>query len=201
MSCSPFDLRDYFLQELSAPQRSQVEAHVKTCSPCQEELDRLRITEAALLSVREEEIPQRIAFVSDKIFEPSPWRRWWNGFWGSAARLSFASAAMLSAAIVVYAVRPAREIVTTQAPAPPPTQVVHTVSDAEIQSRIDAAVQKAVEDVAARQSEKTVHLTAELEDARKRLQWAATEFEIQEKRLMHVASLEYTSPRPVGDSK
>ncbi len=33
MSCSPFDLRDYFLQELADPQQRQVEAHVKTCPP------------------------------------------------------------------------------------------------------------------------------------------------------------------------
>ena len=82
MSCSPFDLRDYFLQELTDPQQRQVEAHVKTCQACREELDRLRLTEAALFSLRDEEIPQRIAFVSDKIFEPSPWRRWLGGVLG-----------------------------------------------------------------------------------------------------------------------
>jgi len=107
MSCSPFDLRDYFLRELTDPQQRQVEAHVKTCQPCREEIDRLEATEAALVSLRDEEIPQRIAFVSDQVFEPSPWRQWLAGFWGSAARLGFASAAMLSAAIVVYALRPA----------------------------------------------------------------------------------------------
>src|SRR5581483_4437858 len=64
MTCSPFDLRDYFLQELSDPQQRQVEANMKLCQPCREELDRLRVTEAALLCLREEEIPQRIAFVS-----------------------------------------------------------------------------------------------------------------------------------------
>src|SRR5579872_5411064 len=122
MSCSPFELRDYFLQELADPQQRQVEAHIKTCQSCQEELDRLRITEAALFSVRDEEIPQRIAFVSDKVFEPSPWRRWWASFWGSTARLGFASAAMLSAAIVVHAFHPApapASRVTMTASAPP----------------------------------------------------------------------------------
>ena len=34
----------------------------------------MRVTEAALLTLRDEEIPQRIGFVSDKIFEPSPGR-------------------------------------------------------------------------------------------------------------------------------
>ena len=44
MSCSPFDLRDYFLKELTDPQQRQVESHVKTCLPCREELDQLRWT-------------------------------------------------------------------------------------------------------------------------------------------------------------
>ena len=98
MSCSPFDLKEFFLKELADPQRRQVEAHVKSCEPCREELDRLQLTESALFSLRDEEIPQRIAFVSDPIFEPSPWRRFLTDFWGSTARLGFASAAMLSAA-------------------------------------------------------------------------------------------------------
>jgi anti-sigma factor RsiW len=104
MSCSPFDLRDYFLKELPGPEGKQVEVHIKTCAECREELERLRATEAALVSLRDEEIPQRLAFVSDKIFEPSPARRAWVAFWGSGARLGFASAAMLSAALVVYTV-------------------------------------------------------------------------------------------------
>ena len=104
MSCSPFDLRDYFLKELPEPEGKQVEVHVKTCAACREELERLRLTEAALATLRDEEMPQRLAFVSDKIFEPSPWRRGWAAFWGSNARLGFASAAMLSAALVAYTV-------------------------------------------------------------------------------------------------
>ena len=103
MSCSPFDLRDYFLHELTNPQQLQVETHVKTCDACREEVERLRNTEAALFSLRDEEIPQRIGFVSDKIFEPSPARRWFAAFWGSTARLGFASAAMLSVAMTFSA--------------------------------------------------------------------------------------------------
>jgi hypothetical protein len=184
MTCSPFDLRDYFLRELPDPQQRQVEAHVKTCQPCREELDRLRVTEAALLCLREEEIPQRIAFVSDKIFEPSPWRRWWGAFWGSAARLGFASAAMLSAAIAIYALRPVSPAMGVHlaglAPAPP--QIVQTVSAAEIQSRIDAAVTAAVAQVETRQTEKTRYLVADLESMRQRFVVAATVLEMYEKR-------------------
>ncbi|MEI9976656.1 MAG: zf-HC2 domain-containing protein [Ignavibacteriota bacterium] len=100
MSCSPFDLRDYYLKELADPQQRQVEAHLKDCPACREELDQLRLTQAALFALRDEEIPQRIAFVSDPVFEPSGARRWWAAFWGSPGRLGFTGAAILSAALL-----------------------------------------------------------------------------------------------------
>jgi anti-sigma factor RsiW len=121
MSCSPFELRDYFLKELSDPQQRQVEAHVKDCSACRRELEQLQLTQTALFSLREEEIPQRIAFVSDPVFEPSPARRWWAAFWGSPARLGFAGAAMLSVALVFSA-------------------LAHSPSTSEIDRRIQKAV-------------------------------------------------------------
>ena len=160
MSCSPFDLKDYLLKELAEPQQRQVEVHVRACAPCREELERLRLTEAALLALRDEEIPQRIAFVSDKIFEPSPWRRAWSAFWGSAARLGFASAAMLSISLMVFAL-------TRPAPAPAAPGTVPTISavpsNAEIDQRIRAAVEQAVAESEARQAKKTEQLVSDLE--------------------------------------
>ena len=193
MSCSPFDLRDYFLKELPDSEQRQVEAHVGNCQPCIEELDRLRLTEAAVFALREEEIPQRIAFVSDQVFEPSPWRRWWAALWGSTARLAFASAAMLSIAILVAALRPVGQIAVLRPGAPP---VVQAVSDTEIQSRIDTAVAKAVAQVDARQTEKTKQLVADLEGTRQRLLWAASEFDLYQKRAKTVQVLaSYGPPR------
>ena len=192
MSCSPFDLRDYFLKELPDSERRQVEAHVRNCQPCLEELDRLRLTEAALFALREEEIPRRIGFVSDQVFEPSPWRRWWAGLWGSTARLAFASAAMLSVAILVSALRPVEQIAVR----PGPPQIVKPVSETEIQSRIDTAVAKAVAQVDARQTEKTKQLVADLESTRQRLLWAASEFDLYQKRANTVRVLaNYSPPR------
>ena len=161
MSCSPFDLRDYVLKELSAPDSKCVEAHIKSCQTCREECERLQLTEAALFALREEEIPQRIAFVSDKVFEPSAWRRAWAGFWGSAARLGFASAAMLSIALVVFAVvRPATP------PAGPAAASANlktvAVSSGEIQQQIQAAVDHAVAASEARQQEKFAQAVAEV---------------------------------------
>jgi len=186
MSCSPFELKDYFLKELTPPQSAQVEAHARNCPACREELDRLRIAEAALFSLRDEEIPQRIAFVSDKIFEPSPLRRWFSAFWGSAGRLGFASAAMLSAALVFFSVN-------KPIPAPAPAQdhlviqptVARGPSAEEIQKQIDSAVAKAV-DHAVTQSEKTRRLVADLqrenEQARSMLVRAAGEIDLLKQR-------------------
>ena len=149
MTCSPFDLRDYFLKELTDPQQRQVEAHVQGCSGCREELDRLRLTEAALCSLRDEEIPQRIGFVSDPVFE----RSWWGAFWGSPVRLGFASAAMLSVAILVLGLGLG---LTHRAPAVFSSQTVY--SRTEVDRRIQAAVAAAE----SRQERKTTQLVHDL---------------------------------------
>jgi hypothetical protein len=191
MSCSPFDLRDYFLKELPNPQQREVEGHVKSCPVCREELDRLQLTGAALFSLRDEEIPQRIAFVSDKVFEPSPWRRWWAAFWGSSARLGFASAAMLSVALLVSAGR------VLDPPKAPPVVAVAQIADADIQNRIESAVAKAVAEVDARQTQKTAQLVADLEDARRKLLLAAAEYDWSQKRATNVriSASAYQMPR------
>jgi len=76
MSCSSYDWKAYALGELDQNNRRQAEAHAVTCSSCREELAGLRLTLDAMSTLREEEIPKRIAFVSDKVFEP----RWWQIF-------------------------------------------------------------------------------------------------------------------------
>ncbi len=201
MSCSPFDLKDYFLKELAGPHRSQVEAHLKTCAACREELERLRLTETALFTLRDEEIPQRIAFFSDKIFEPSALSRWWGAFWGSAARLGFASAAMLSAALIFYSLRPVPVRQIAAAP-PPAAQVVRpaSLSDAQIQARIDTAVAKAVAQSEARQTQNTQALVAELERTRQRLLIAAGEFDYYQKKAnqLVISANNYSMP-PLGN--
>jgi anti-sigma factor RsiW len=157
MSCSPFDLKDYFLKELPPTEGRQVEAHIRTCLPCREELERLHLTEAALFSLRDEEIPQRIAFVSDKIFEPSPLGRWWNRL---APNIAFAAAAVALA----LAIRPAP-------------------SERQIQARVDAAVTKAV-----------TAQTEQIREMANRLQLAADEFELSQKRAGMMRRAMYSLP-------
>jgi anti-sigma factor RsiW len=166
MSCSPYDLRDYLLDELTLPQQGEVRVHLKSCAPCYTELEVLRSTHAALLTVRDEEMPQRIGFVSDKVFEPSPLRRWFAGFWTSAARLGFASSALLAGAILIHAYRPA----PVHNPAQP--QVVQaSLTQAEIDRRIhdavgaqvSAAITQAVAETEQRAQKRTTDLLAAAE--------------------------------------
>lgn len=147
MSCSPYDLKDFFFGELAAAERSRVEDHLEECPECREEFERLGMTQAALHSLRDEELPRRIAFVSDKVFEP----RWWQTLWHSGPRLGFASAAMLAAAIVVHGfARPAPVVLPG-----PDAAVIESRISAEVARRIEPAVRAAVAESEARQAQKT----------------------------------------------
>ena len=207
MSCSPFDLKDCIFQELPSPRRVKLEAHVKTCLACREELERLQLTGAALFSLRDEEIPQRIAFVSDQIFEPSPLRRWLSGFWGSTARLVFASAAMLSASILYFAA-------TRPAPAPGAvasrSQAVATVAAVtptpqEVQQQIQQAVSKAVAEVEARQAKQTKQLVAYIErqnvETLRSVRWMAGELDANRKRAQVTRVMAMAQPSESGEVK
>lgn len=149
MSCSSDGLKDYFLGEASAADRTAIEAHVRSCGKCADELDALSATKAALLMTPDEEPPRRIAFVSDKVFEP----KWWHRFGTAGARLGFASAAMLAFAIAShgYLSRP----VVTAAPA---TTISQAEIDEQVERRVRVAVEKAVAQVEARQAARTLEL-------------------------------------------
>ena len=91
-------LKDYVFGELDAAGRREVEAAVAADAGLREELGRLQVTQSAMFALREEELPRRIAFVSDKVFEPKWWQVWLN----SGPRMAFASAALLAGAIVFH---------------------------------------------------------------------------------------------------
>ena len=101
MSCEPYDWKAYALGELAAKECREAETHAATCEGCRDELAHMRLTVDTLSALREEEVPRRIAFVSDKVFEP----RWWETF----LRPTFAAACVIAAAIVMhgYMMRPA----------------------------------------------------------------------------------------------
>jgi hypothetical protein len=152
VSCTSYDWKSYALDELDAAGRREAEAHAANCSTCRDELAGLRLTLNALSTLREEEIPRRIGFVSDKVFEP----RWWQSFW----RPSFAAGCVVAAAILVHAfVRPA----APAAPAAVDMAQVESRIELEVARRVDAAVVKAVAQTEDRQAQKTQQLLAESE--------------------------------------
>lgn len=138
------------MKELTQAEACATETHLAGCEACREELDRLSLTVAALGAVPEEEMPRRIAFVSDKVFEP----RWWQVWLNSGPRMGLVSSAMLAAAILVHGVnRPA--------PVVGPAPVVDTAA-------IEARFQRALTETEARQVTK---LQAALAAAEKRYEF------------------------------
>ncbi len=138
MSCheSKPDWKAYALGELNPEARAQAEAHATTCSACSEELASLRLTLDMMSTLREEEIPRRIAFVSDKVFEP----RWWQRIFNP----TFASACLIALAILVHGfIRPVN-------------------ADAQV----DAAVAKAVARLEVKQVNDEVASQMQIEDVK-----------------------------------
>ena len=135
MNCQDFDLKAFLLNEATPTERRGVEQHLAVCDACASEYHRLELTTAALMAVPAEEPPRRIAFISDKVFEPNRWQR----FWQSAPRLGFASAALLAGAILVHAFHQPGSAVT-----PIDTAAIEAKVRADVGQRIGEAVRLAV---------------------------------------------------------
>lgn len=144
MNCSSEDLKAYFLGELSSLDKAPVEDHVRACQSCREELERLKLTQTTLLALEDEEVPRRISFVSDKVFEP----RWYETIWRSGPAMGFAAAVILAAAILTYGFT--RSVVAVT-PAVDTAQIEQRI-EREVGARLDTVVQKAVSDAQARQA-------------------------------------------------
>jgi hypothetical protein len=167
MSCKLGDARpdwnSYALGELDSRARQEAESHVTACADCQDELGALRVTLDAMATLREEELPRRIAFVSDKVFEP----RWYQKLF---LRPSFAGAALLAAAILVHAfVRPlnapmntAAQVDTRAIEARVTAQVTERLQS-EMATAVNAAVAKAVADTEKHDDQRTALLLSATE--------------------------------------
>jgi anti-sigma factor RsiW len=153
MICESVDLKSYVLGEGTHEERAAVKAHLVKCASCREEVSRLEYTHAALLCVRDEEIPRRIGFVSDGVFEP----KWWQRLWRSGPQLGFVGATLLAAAILVHAFADPRTVVAPVAP------MVATSTPADIDRVVAAAVTKAVAESERRQQQHTAELLAAAE--------------------------------------
>jgi len=160
-SCTKAEaLRDFAFDELAAPERRAMEQHIAGCADCDADLNELRLTTAALRILPDQEIPQRIAFVSDKVFPPSPVARFFGGIWNSAARLGFASCCVIAAALVVSAWHRPAARVEVAARTPDVSGIVAQKVAQEVNSAVarirteDAQLTKAALDAAERRHER-----------------------------------------------
>lgn len=169
MSCkledSRPDWKSYALGEMDARARQEAESHVAACADCQDELAGLRVTLDAMATLRDEELPRRIAFVSDKVFEP----RWYEKLTQAFLRPSFAAAALIAAAILVHAfVRPVgvpnttAQVDTRAIEARVAAQVTERLQS-EMATAVNAAVSKAVADTEKRDDARTAVLLSATE--------------------------------------
>jgi anti-sigma factor RsiW len=133
--CSKLDWKGYALGELDKDARVEAEVHAATCQNCREELAATRLTLDALSTLHDEEVPRRIAFVSDKVFEP----RWWQSLFSPRSwNPAVAAACVIAAAILVHG------FVGFARSSPSP---------ADIQAQVNQAVTKAVADSEQRQAQ------------------------------------------------
>ena len=109
----------------------------------------MNLTRSALATLEDEEIPRRISFVSDRVFEP----RWWQTMWHSGPAMGFASAALVAAAILAHGF--ARPVVLATGSQVDTAQIERRVEaqvNAQVNAKLDAAVVKAVSEAQAKQS-------------------------------------------------
>lgn len=161
------DWKAYSLGELYAAARREAELHASSCGACQEEWADVRVTLDAMATLGEEEVPRRIAFVSDKVFAP----KWWHG----VLRPSFAAAAVVAAAILVHAfVRPPAPVTASVDAAAMEARVTAAVQEkvaaevdrrvaSELSGAVEQAVAKAVADTEKRDDQRAVQLLAAAE--------------------------------------
>ena len=170
MSCKLEDRRpdwkSYALGELDARARQEAESHVAACSDCQDELAGLRVTLDAMATLRDEELPRRIAFVSDKVFEP----RWYQKMAQAFLRPSFGAAGLIAAAILVHAfVRPV--VGPTNATAQVDSRAIESRVTAQVTERFESEMATAVNTAVT----KAVADTEKRDDARTAVLLSATE--------------------------
>ena len=160
MSCNELDLKAYALGEASASERKSVEGHAASCIPCRTELESLGTLRTAMMSWADEEPPRRIAFVSDKIFEPSLWQRWI----ATLNPVNLLASAALAGVVAFAMTRTGAPSIAVNQPANAPA-VVSTVgpvsspaSIENVDARIAAAVKLALAESDARHKQETAQV-------------------------------------------
>ena len=157
MSCASYDLKAYQLGEASVAERRDIEQHARACRTCSDELAQLNLMQAAMMSVRDEDPPRRIAFVSDKVFEPKWYKRPLGAAWGFGAMAALAGAIMFHALWNPGAIVTTHPLETIVRKSPPIAPAGLT------RAAVESMVQNAVLEADARGEKRARQLLAESE--------------------------------------
>lgn len=137
------DLTAYALGELPPAEARQAAEYLAAHPEAALEMERLGLVITALGRLPEQEPPRRIAFVSDKVFEPA----WYQKLWRSGPLAGLASAALLAVAILAHGVMAnsgtARPALPVAAQAPSPQAIEEAIArqvDAEVSRRMQASL-------------------------------------------------------------
>jgi Putative zinc-finger len=168
MNCP--DVRDLHFGELSGPEQQRIREHLRTCEDCRLEAERLNLVVASVKDLPAEEPLTRIRFVSDKVFEPTWWQRFFGldrRFWGWQAAFSLPLWIMAAILLGTGAIPGRAPMSPTGAQyqkahlAQPTTQQQVTQEQIEarvqrlVDERVGVAVAKAVSEIEVRQREQT----------------------------------------------
>lgn len=143
------DVHAYVLGELGDAERRAAEQYLAANPDAAAEAERLSALTFALKRLPEEEPPHRIAFVSDKVFEPAWWQRSWR---------VLAAAGMLSVAVLSHAMltRPQPAAVTPAVAAGPSSLEIERM----VETRVNSAMERVVATVKAEQKVESARLVA-----------------------------------------
>ena len=158
MTCAGFDWKAYVLDEVAAAERDSYEKHLAGCAHCASEIQELRLTLVALRRLPQLEPSRRISFLSDPVIQSS----WWQRFWRSAPQLGFASAGLLSVALVAGAwiLRPG-----PTSPAP-----ISQLTQSQIDERVQQEVEKRLAVLTAEAQKQNEAALARVTELEKRVQ-------------------------------
>ena len=160
-SCQQVDLKAYAMGEASAAERKAVEGHAVACDACRIELDSLGTLQAAMMTWADEEPPRRIAFVSDKVFEPSAWQRFVASFNPATLLASIALSGLIAFGV-------GRIAQTASIPVQSDVTTVVAADTVDLATRVDNAVKAALAENDRRHKEETTQLIRATEQRMRR---------------------------------
>lgn len=167
MTCQ-VDIKAYALGEATPAERRTAETHIASCAVCRSEFESLNMLRTVLMTDPDQEPPRRIAFVSDKIFEPKWWQRALGigAGWNPMQLLAPVALSALASFAIVKVQSVGMPVGSIASAGPNSNQLVQQSSaprgetdrDKDVAARVDAAVKQAVAEVRAQDQAQTSQL-------------------------------------------